>query len=127
MTSSSKKESAPTDIAKRGVGGSWAYGSGAPILRKRDPMKEVVAKPMPGTTGFDVYDRKKKHVGHKENIEDARQLQRQGEVGRYLVRSRDGVLLGKPTSKFDPGSYYDDRAATDDGPVVLGSVLKEKK
>jgi hypothetical protein len=114
MNAASKKDS---------VGGSWAYGAGDPHNRKRDPAREVVAKPQgPGATGFDVYAKGKRFVGHKENIEDARELQRQGETGRYLVRSSDGVLLGKPTTSYDPGSYFDEKIR-DDVPLDL----KEKK
>jgi len=94
---------------KDSVGGSWAYGPGAPIPRKRDPALEVVARPQPGQEGFDVYNRRKKLVGHELYVEDARRVQREGETGRYLVRTCDGVLLGKPTTNFDPGSHFDQR------------------
>jgi len=92
--------------------------AGAKSQKDYRDFKEVVAKPVPGATGFDVYDRKKKCVGHELYVEDARRMQREGETGRYLVRRGDGVLLGKPTTKFDPGSspvgdrevrHFDDR------------------
>lgn len=82
-------------------------------VSKRD-FKEVVAKPVPGGTGFDVYNRKRKLVGHELYVEDARRVQREGETGRYLVRTCDGVLLGKPTTNFDPGSHFDERKRNKD-------------
>jgi hypothetical protein len=86
---------------------NYRYDVEAPIAKRE--YREVVAKAVPSATGFDVYDRKKKLVGHELQIEDARCLQREGEAGRYLVRTCDGVLLGKPTMRFDPGSLLDER------------------
>jgi hypothetical protein len=85
----------------------YQYEITSPIPKRE--IKEVVATPVPGALGFDIYNRKKKLVGHELYVEDARQIQREGETGRYLARTCDGVLLGKPTTNFDPGSHFDNR------------------